>query len=502
MKAVGYCRISTKDQSNYSLDYQQRAIADYCQRHSLQLLSVFTDDGESSYTFDRPDWLALEKFLKSNKEVSHLIIFDHDRFSRNLAEALLKIKELHDKFNIKVLATTDNFDTDYNDPSTFLLRAFKYMMAESELHRIRQRTTKGLTEGKMAGHHTNRAPYGYINTRNAEGKPIITIDEDKAPIIRTIFASYLKGTGIEEIRRMVKPLGFTQSGTSAIQRILENPVYAGMIKVNKQNKIVKGIHTGIVSEQDYWLVQERLHQKNIVIQNNEEVPLRGALRCFCGDLVTAGNSKSKSGKYYWYYLCKKHRNNLPARKLHDQFNQILETLSLKTDAVEKLKNTLTERIEKEVGSRSFELKQLQKSLQVALQKVKATEERYLLHPEISESSYQKVISEQKADVARLQHKIAELSTDQQAYWDRLNDLLPKLSRLRTSYDAMPLYKKHQFINTVFDRQLTHDGNTYRTPYLHNLFSHNELILKEKGLLKIDSPIINLGLTPIRSEIGS
>ena len=114
------------------------------------MLSVFTDDGESSYTFDRPDWKALELFLKQNKNVQYLIIFDHDRFSRNLAEALIKIKELHDKFKISVLATTDAFDTDFSDPSTFILRAFKYMMAESELHRIRQRTKTGLLQAADA----------------------------------------------------------------------------------------------------------------------------------------------------------------------------------------------------------------------------------------------------------------------------------------------------------------------------------------------------------------
>ncbi|TBO44475.1 recombinase family protein [Pedobacter kyonggii] len=95
MNAIGYIRISKKDQSTHSLDYQEKSIRDYCDRNALELGSLFIDDGESSYTFDRPDYKALEDFIKKNKKsVKYLVIFDHDRFSRNLPEALQKIEFL------------------------------------------------------------------------------------------------------------------------------------------------------------------------------------------------------------------------------------------------------------------------------------------------------------------------------------------------------------------------------------------------------------------------
>src|SRR5438128_8719750 len=103
MNAIGYCRISIADQSRYSMEGQERAIEQYCTTNDLTLLNIFKDDGESSYSFDRPDFNALEKFIRKNKSVDYLIIYDYDRLSRNLAEALLKIKELHEKFSIKVL---------------------------------------------------------------------------------------------------------------------------------------------------------------------------------------------------------------------------------------------------------------------------------------------------------------------------------------------------------------------------------------------------------------
>ena len=95
MNAIGYIRKSKKDQSHYSLEYQQSSIQNYCKHNNLELSSLFVDDGESSYTFDRPDCKALEVFIKKHKgNVRYLIVLDHDRFSRNLPEALLKIDQL------------------------------------------------------------------------------------------------------------------------------------------------------------------------------------------------------------------------------------------------------------------------------------------------------------------------------------------------------------------------------------------------------------------------
>ena len=64
MKAIGYIRLSDEDQSNYSLEGQERQIKDYCSRNNLELLKIYKDNGESSYTFDRKAFGALEREIK------------------------------------------------------------------------------------------------------------------------------------------------------------------------------------------------------------------------------------------------------------------------------------------------------------------------------------------------------------------------------------------------------------------------------------------------------
>jgi site-specific DNA recombinase len=499
--AIGYIRISTKDQSVYSLEAQERRVREYCEANKLTLAALFRDDGESSYTFDRPDWKALEAFIKKDKRVTHLIIPDHDRFSRNLAEALLKIKELQDKYNIKVLATTDNIDTDFSDPTTFMMRAFKLMIAESELHGIRKRTKTGMQQANLNGRFTSKAPIGYINARDDNGKPILVIDEIKAPVIRLLFKLYAQGESIEEIRRQLASHGFRPKGNSTIQRTLSNPVYAGLINVHASKKIVKGLHSPIISETDYWNVQERLHGRHSISQRREEVPLRGVLRCWCGRKLTAGRSKGKT-KYYWYYRCMEHGENLSAVKLHEQFNSILAELSLSPEVISVIREKLFASINTRLQDQGNNIHEIQKKLKTVQQRISSLEEKYLKNPDISEASYRSAIRELKQEEGKLQQQFAEANTDISIYWKRLDELLPKLVNLRVAFDEMPLDNQQRFIKVVFNNSLMYQNDGFRTHYLLDIFSDKELALNKKGLLRKEQPLPKIGVTPLCAPGGN
>lgn len=94
-KAIAYIRISTKDQSNFSLTGQEQYIRDFATKQGYEILALFTDDGQSAKNFDRPDWKLLQQFCKDNQhQVDALIVAKYDRFSRNLKAATLQEKKL------------------------------------------------------------------------------------------------------------------------------------------------------------------------------------------------------------------------------------------------------------------------------------------------------------------------------------------------------------------------------------------------------------------------
>ncbi|GGG97677.1 hypothetical protein GCM10007422_09610 [Pedobacter zeae] len=153
-------------------------------------------------------------------------------------------------------------DIDTQDPSVFLLRAFKYLIANQELLTIRKRAKVSPRHAQESGRYINLAPYSYINHKEQGGKMIIKIDPVKQPIIEKIYRDFLSGVPKFLISKEVRELGFPHSGNSAVRRILINPLYAGLVRVspgvNMPEKLIKGIHEGIVSEAQYYGVQEML----------------------------------------------------------------------------------------------------------------------------------------------------------------------------------------------------------------------------------------------------
>lgn len=504
MNAIGYVRISTRDQSKYSLDDQIASIKDYCGRYGLDLVALFRDNGECSDTFDRADFRALENFIKKQKgQVRYLIIMYHDRFSRDLAEALLKIRELERKYKLKVLAVDEPPDLDTTDPDVFLQRAFKYLMANQELLSIRKRTRRGIRSAMEAGRYVQKAPIGFVNVKDENGKGTIKIDEAKAPLVEKIFSLYLSGMPFFEIRKEVAKLGFSYTGKSTIQSILGNCVYAGLIRVTAYDKkpehFVKGIHDAIISESIYWRVQEMMGNKKITkkSQPKEEVPLRGVLKCWCGLHMTAGWSKGKT-KYYLYYRCVKHTNiNIPGHKLHEQFREVMKSLSFEEEDLTYLKTSAEKQMQVSIEEQSKTLDSKLKQLKEIEKKILRLEEK-MMNDEIQASTYKKWFSKYSDERGSFIQEIEDLKGNNRNKWDRLNHLLKEVTDLQAVYDSTDLKGKHMLVNGVFKHGISYSENMFRTPVLHPAFLLNELKIKKKGLLSFEQSKTFYGQIPLGS----
>jgi len=66
--------------------------------------------------------------------------------------------------------------------------------------------------------------------------------------------------------------------------------------------------------------------------------------------------------------------------------------------------------------------------------------------------------------------------------------LYRLSDMNYIYEQAQTVEKQQLVRLVFDSSLYYRDHVYRTPYLMPIFSHNQMILNEKRLLKIDNRV--------------
>jgi site-specific DNA recombinase len=486
MNAIGYLRLSSKDQSK-SLEYQESTVREYCRRNNLEVLGFFKDNGEDSYTFDRPNYKELEAFVKKYKgKCQYLIVLDHDRFSRNLPEALMKIAELERNYGVKVLSTNERVDLDTSDPDVFMKRAFDYMIANKELFTIRARTKQGMRNAKEGGRYIGRAPYGYKNINDGSKRNLIEIDDFQAVIVKRVFRDYLLGVAPYIIYRNVKSMGFTLTGNSAIFKMLGNCVYAGLIKVpsyrDLPEKYVKGLHEPIISENEYWMVERLLSSKRPTkVRADEEFPLRGVMRCVCGAPFTAGWSKGKL-KYYLYYRCNVHSNiNVPGIKIHEQFDRVLKTLSFDQRQLWLLKEIVKEIAVAPLKEKHKKLNEKVVALAALNKKILNLEERFLSN-EIETSTYQTWFKKFKEEKALLETAIDPKENKKAIQNDGILRVMPALTNLFGIYDKCNIYQKHAIIRAVFKDNLSYGSGIFRTPYIDPTFQDKTLMLNKKGLL--------------------
>jgi len=81
---VGYVRVSTEDQVEYSPDAQAGRCRQYAQQHDLGPVTVLADEGYSGKNLDRPDLQRLLSLVEAD-QVTDVIVWRLDRLSGTLA---------------------------------------------------------------------------------------------------------------------------------------------------------------------------------------------------------------------------------------------------------------------------------------------------------------------------------------------------------------------------------------------------------------------------------
>src|SRR5256885_12380176 len=87
----------------------------------------------------------------------------------------------------------------------------------------------------------------------------------------------------------------------AISRMFKNKFYMGILTSERYPEEIKGQHLPMVSESLFYRVQAAIDGRNTNInvalpkrmKDNPEFPLRGIVRCICGNTLTGAWSKGK-----------------------------------------------------------------------------------------------------------------------------------------------------------------------------------------------------------------
>ena len=327
MKAVIYCRVSTKEQTkNLSLPTQLRACRDYCEREGYEVTQEFTDRGESAKTVDRQDFQRLLNFCRLHKrDVQFVVVYNVSRFSRNTYDFAV-VRAILLGLGISVRSVNEGIG---DDPNGALMGNILAAVAQYDNDEKARRTKAGMKAALELGRWTFQAPLGYLNDPNCRGQ--LTTDPIRGPLVRTAFELYGEGRYSKaEVLRRVNALGLTtQTGKpltgQTFGALLRNPIYHGWIRVPRWDLSTRGDFEALVSDALFQRVQTLLASKGQAVRqharNHPDFPLRRFVACSdCLTPLTGSFSTGRSKKYAYYHCpkCRRVKITKPAlgRTIH------------------------------------------------------------------------------------------------------------------------------------------------------------------------------------------
>jgi DNA invertase Pin-like site-specific DNA recombinase len=488
-RAIRYLRFSNLGQSNGSIERQEIVTDQWLSFNQVGLVDTFIDRGHTARNFDRPDFIKLRDFIKKHhRYVDYLVVDQLDRFSRIAGEALTLVKALQDEYGIQIVSVTENITFDYETPGSYFRTGLQLLLAEEDnINRsIKVRSGLYAAKAKEGRFVYKNAPFGYRKTGERKDRTIL-VEESEAKIVRYIFDAYLRDVPLNIIKIKAKELGFDRGGNMAIERVLANPAYAGLLFTKSFKELPGGLfparHEGIVDKLTWQMVQAKMKKpEKPKICADESIPLRGILKCHCGNPVTGAPSRGKSGKYFYYYKCKHSgHNNISAIKAHDQLLGAFELMSLPINQIKDIKVLSEKRISEELSENKSTLATKKRELAKEEELLFAVEEKWIKGL-IEKDTYNRWYSNYSTSIITLKGTIERIGKDQNTVFGLMNRNIDKLSDLKYIYSKSDMFKKQEIVKLVFDSNLYYQNGIYRTPTMLNLLSHNYLIMKEKGYL--------------------
>lgn len=325
-----YGRVSTeKDEQISSLENQVDICRDWIEKNNFEWneKSVVIDNGISgTVLLDREAMqLVLEKSRK--REIKMVIFKSIHRLARDMKDAL-EIKEILLAHGVRLVTIEEGYDSLYEGKNDMKFEMFS--MFAAQYPKTLSVSISGAFAAKLRrGERIGPVPFGY----SIQDKKLI-INEEEAPTIRQIFSWYNKdGFGFKMITRLLneemekgnvsKPRKKDKWQVTSVQRIIQNPTYAGVFIHNRYTKIkINGRKKQIQNPREKWVIYENHHPAIIIVDewekaNSKEVSnkktkitawneFRGLLKCSeCGSnmvIVQSYRTKKDGTRTEWKYI--------------------------------------------------------------------------------------------------------------------------------------------------------------------------------------------------------
>lgn len=473
-RAYLYIRVSTDEQADkgYSQKHQDEKLRQHCEYHNIEIAGAYWED-YSGKTFDRPEFNNFLEHAKKNRKSADLLLFlKWDRFSRNVAESYAMIHQLN-KLGIEPQAIEQPLDMSI--PESKIMLAIYLAAPEVENDRRALNVIAGMRKAMKEGRHVNMAPKGYRNARDENNNPTIEPGKD-APLIKWAFEEVQRGVyNVMDIWRMVKQKGLNVS-KSQIWNIFRNPFYCGKLFIpaykDEEAKVVKGIHSPIISEELFYDVQDILNgrkRKPLTSKHGlrEEFPLRGNLLCTqCGRLLTASTSKGNGGLYYYYHCTNGCKERFHSEEVNKALYQKLVTFMANENAKEYNRAVLMHYLNVDADGNIKKIEQIKAEIQANKEMIN-TARKKVLSGVWDDEDFKETKQQCQPIIEKLERELAQLSQSDSTINEQVEFCTTFFSNLTEYYQSSDLILKRQIIGLIYPEKFVFKDNSIQTTRVHS-----------------------------------
>lgn len=487
-RAVIYLRVSDPSQiENNSLKTQENICLQYAKSKGYEIArEPFRDEGFSAkHTSTRPALQELFQFCTNKRnQISHVIVYRMDRWSRNTQEGLAAEAFLS-KYGVELQSATEGIT---RDPTGNLLKTIFLATAQWD------NEMKGLRVGDNQKTMFNdgywcwkppigyRRPYGMKSDR--KGKACI-IDENIGPLVKILFEEGAKGIQTKQaLANYINSLGFEKyhgkkADVNLVSKIVTKTFYYGLMYAPKWKKYQIGLHQPLISEDVWQKANKNLFGRKANIINDIKLfPLKGLIYCStCGGRLTTSKAKGNGGSYL-YYECKSKKctknQRIMAKDAHKTFLDILKTLKPKPTVLKLFEHLvfcdwdkLIEGCKKQIAMIESRIDQLNNDLSGV---TKSNDKGILTDDEARERA-DKIRSEitalkiSKSDVVLEQYDTEIVKSFTENFLNNLDNL----------WNHLDLPQKQALQNKIFPSGLICENHTIRTNSLSLSFQYIEAL---------------------------
>lgn len=340
LKIGSYIRVSTDKQAQVyegSLDTQKYRMQEFVKNKNREskgwgVIVEFYVDEQSAKDTRRPAYQKMMADIRSGK-INLIMIADVSRLSRSVYDFGVLLREL-EKYNASYLSMKEQFDT--TTPAGRMMINMVVNMAQFEREQTSERVSVNCNSRALRGFVSGgRIPLGYDADKDRKGSYVI--NEKDAAGVKSIFNIVKEQGSVSRAMPIIEALGivpkYSQSkkwSYDKLKKLLMNPIYIGMIEVNKKNKakvqealkpwnqfqIVRASWKPIIDDELFADVQEileanyRMEHRRLENSERRVFLLSGILRCVeCGRPLNGQSAHGKS-KLHRYYAHSFKRNSL------------------------------------------------------------------------------------------------------------------------------------------------------------------------------------------------